>query len=154
MIERTIVRILGKKKLTVAIAESCTGGLISHALTNVPGSSRVFLCGVVAYANAAKSKILGVKHETLELHGAVSQETALELAQNIRRLAASDIGLGITGIAGPDGGSLAKPVGTVFIAVSIGPRTYFKKFNFSGTRLKIKTSAKEAALHLLQECLE
>lgn len=153
MIEKAITRMLQKKRLTLAIAESCTGGLISHALTNIPGSSQVFLCGVVAYADTAKSRFLGVKPETLELHGAVSKETALEMAQNIRRLASSHIGLGITGIAGPGGGSAAKPVGTVFIAVRIGPHAYFKKFSFSGTRLKIKTLAKEAALHLLKECL-
>lgn len=153
MTEKTLARILARKKLTIAVAESCTGGLISHSLTNIPGSSAYFLLGVVAYANEAKQKLLNVSAETIRKHGAVSKETALELAVNVKHLAGANIGLGITGIAGPGGGEPSKPVGTVFIAASIGHNMYFKKFVFSGNRLKIKDLAKDAALKLLLTCL-
>ncbi|HAJ56956.1 MAG TPA: competence protein ComA [Candidatus Omnitrophica bacterium] len=153
MIEKTISDILTKKKLTLSVAESCTGGLLSHSLTNIPGSSKYFICGVVAYSNETKIKVLNVAHDTLKEHGAVSKETALALANNIRHITGTNIGIGITGIAGPGGGSALKPVGTVFIAVAIGHHMYFKKFRFSGNRLKIKSQAKDAALNLLKECL-
>lgn len=155
MNERKIARILTKKKLTLAVAESCTGGLVSDALTNIPGSSRYFLLGVVAYANEAKIKLLNVAPETIRKHGSVSKETALELALNVKHLAGANIGLGITGIAGPGGGAPSKPVGTVFIAVNIGHHIYFKKFKFptGGGRLKVKKLAKDAALKLLEICL-
>jgi PncC family amidohydrolase len=151
--ERRVARILTKRGLTVAVAESCTGGLVAHSLTNIPGSSAYFLCGVVAYANAAKIKFCGVKPKTIKAHGAVSQETALELACNIKRLCRSSIGLGITGIAGPGGGSHLKPVGTVFIAVALGPRSFFKKYIFKGSRLEVKIQTKNAALKLILQCL-
>lgn len=154
MIEKTIAKILTKRKLTLAVAESCTGGLISHCLTNIPGSSEYFILGIVAYSNKAKTKLLGVSSRTLKEHGAVSKETAMELAINVKHLSKTNIGLGVTGIAGPTGALPLKPVGTVFIAVSIGHNTYFKKFNFSGTRAKIKTLTKNAALGLLKTCLQ
>lgn len=152
--EKIIAGILTKKKLTLSVAESCTGGLLSHSLTNIPGSSRYFICGIVAYSNKAKNKILQVPDKTLKEHGAVSKETALALADNIRRIAGTNIGIGITGIAGPGGGSAAKPVGTVFIAIAIGHHVYFKKFSLSGNRTRIKALAKNAALNMLKECLE
>lgn len=153
MIEKQIAKILTKKNLTLAVAESCTGGIISHSLTNIAGSSKYFLLGVVAYSNEAKIKVLKLAPEIIRDHGAVSKETAMELARNIRHLAQANIGLGVTGIAGPTGAMPCKPVGTVFIAVSIGHNVYFKKFNFRGNRLKIKELAKDAALGLLKECL-
>ncbi|MBI5873737.1 MAG: CinA family protein [Candidatus Omnitrophica bacterium] len=153
MIEQIIARILSNRHLTLSVAESCTGGLVSHSLTNIPGSSKYFVCGVVAYSDKTKIKLLKIPALTLKQHGAVSKETALKLANNVRHLAKTNIGIGITGIAGPGGGSASKPVGTVFIAIAIGHREYFKKFKFSGTRLKIKTCAKDAALQLLKECL-
>lgn len=153
MSEKAVVSLLAKKHLTLAVAESCTGGLLSHALINIAGVSRVFLLGVVAYSDTAKMKVLGVCARTLRDHGAVSKETALELAVGVRHTAASHIGIGITGIAGPGGGTSAKPVGTVFIAISLGHHAYFKKFHFKGTRLSIKNQAKNAALRLLKECL-
>ena len=153
MIEKVIAKLLTAKKLTLAVAESCTGGLIADSLTNIPGSSKYFLLGIVAYSNNTKTRCLGIKKETIEKYGAVSKETALELAGNIKHAASSSIGLGVTGIAGPTGGTALKPIGTVFVAVSIGHHLYFKKFNFSGTRLTIKTQAKNAALSLLRECL-
>lgn len=153
MSERSIISLLISKNLTVAVAESCTGGLLAHTLTNVPGSSRAFLLGVVAYADSAKMKVLGVPARTLHEHGAVSKETALEMAIRVRHTAGSHIGIGVTGIAGPGGAIPLKPVGTVFIAVSVGHRAYFKKFQFKGPRLSIKNQAKDAALRLLKECL-
>ncbi len=152
-IEKTIARVLTNKKLTLALAESCTGGLVADSLTNIPGSSKYFILGIVAYSNEAKVKLLNIPGDILKQHGAVSKETALMLAQNVKRLGQTDVGLGITGIAGPGGATPSKPVGLVFIAVSLGHYNYFKKFNFSGNRLKIKRSAKDAALHLLLECL-
>jgi nicotinamide-nucleotide amidase len=151
--ERRVAKILIRRKLTIAVAESCTGGLVAHSLTNIPGSSAYFICGVVAYANKAKIKLCHVKAETLKKHGAVSQETALELARNIKHIGQTRIGLGITGIAGPGGGSSLKPVGTIYIAVALGARLFFKKYHFEGSRLKIKDQAKNAALKLLLRCL-
>ncbi len=153
MLEKTIAKILLKKKLTLAVAESCTGGLLAHALTNIPGSSKYFLFGIVAYSNESKIKLLGVSPQILKEHGAVSKEMALELAKNARHLGQANIGIGITGIAGPTGAMPLKPVGIVFIAISIGHNLYFKKFIFSGNRLKIKEAAKNAAFGLLKECL-
>ncbi len=151
--ERELSKLLLRRRLTIAVAESCTGGLISHSLTNIPGSSRYFLQGIVAYANEAKTSLVGVDRETLKIHGAVSQEAALELALNVKRQSGAHIGLGVTGIAGPSGGTKTKPVGTVFIAVAAGHRLFFKKYLLKGSRLKIKTQAKDAALRLTLECL-
>ncbi len=110
--------LLQEKQLKIAQAESCTGGLLSKYITDQPGASAVFECGVVSYSGAIKSKVLGVSEETLQVHGEVSRETALEMAKGIRKVAQSDIGIGITGIAGPDGGTPAKPVGLVYFAVA------------------------------------
>lgn len=148
-----IAKILVKKKLTISAAESCTGGMISSAITDIPGSSKYFKMGVVAYSNEAKISILGVKKQTIKDHGAVSQETALELAENVRRIASSSIGIGITGIAGPSGGTSTKPNGTVFIAISLPHHSYFKKFIFHGNRLKVRKLARNACFKLLLKCL-
>lgn len=114
----TVLSLLKEKSLTFAAAESCTGGMISSGVTDLSGASEVFLLGAVTYANSAKEKVLGVKKETLEKFGAVSEETALQMARGVREKAGSDIGVSTTGIAGPTGGSEAKPVGTVYIAIS------------------------------------
>ena len=153
MLERTIARILTKKKMTLSVAESCTGGLISDSLTNIPGSSKFFICGITAYSNDTKIKLLGVSPDVIRDHGAVSKETALQLSENIKRITNSDIGIGVTGIAGPGGATPSKPVGVVFISVCVSRHCYFKKFNFSGNRIKIKRLAKDAALRMLKECL-
>ena len=113
-----LVNALTKKKLRVATAESCTGGLVSGAITSVSGASGVFDCGVCSYANRIKHKIVGVREETLNTYGAVSDRTASEMARGIRLLAGADIGISTTGIAGPLGGSVYKPVGLVYIGVS------------------------------------
>lgn len=151
---KIIAKILTEKNLTISVAESCTGGLISSALTDIPGSSKYFILGVIAYSNDMKIKLLNVLEETILKHGAVSKETALEMANNIRHLGKTNIGIGITGIAGPEGGEPSKPVGTIFISVAVGHHLYFKKFIFKGGRLKIRKKAAEAALELLHECLK
>ncbi len=113
-----VVEALSKKSLKIATAESCTGGLISKMITDVSGSSAVFDCGICSYANNIKSKLLGVKDETLMTYGAVSEKTAMEMARGVRLLSKADIGISTTGIAGPMGGSQYKPVGLVYIGVS------------------------------------
>ena len=113
-----LVSVLLEKELEIAQAESCTGGLLSKYITDQPGASSIFQCGIVSYSGAIKHKLLGVSSETLRTYGEVSAETAREMATGIRRLACSDIGVGITGIAGPGGGSKEKPVGLVYFAVS------------------------------------
>ena len=126
-VEHSLVKLLLNKKKTIATCESCTGGLVSAALTAVPGSSEVFGFGICTYANEAKMRLVGVKEETLQAHGAVSEETAMEMADGIRKLSGADIALSLTGIAGPGGGSDEKPVGLVYLGVSVGEKLYAKK---------------------------
>jgi nicotinamide-nucleotide amidase len=142
------------KGLTIAVAESCTGGLISHMLTNIPGSSRYFERGIISYSNNAKMEILGVKKDTLLRHGAVSSDTGKEMADGIRRIAKVDIGLATTGIAGPDGGTKEKPVGLVYLALSDSKDTLIKKAYFNGSRQEIKDDALKTALEMLLEYLK
>ena len=142
-----IHRLLTQKQKTLATAESCTGGELSRLLTSLAGSSRFFILGVVAYHNRAKNEVLKIPSRLIIKNGAVSKAIASSMAQNIRRLAGSDLGLGITGIAGPTGGAPAKPVGTVFIAVSSPDKTICRKFLFSGSRAAIR---KKSALKTLQ----
>ena len=137
----------GKK--TLAIAESCTGGLIGNKLTNLPGASAFFWLGVIAYDNAAKSKILKVSPHLLKKHGAVSAPVALAMAQGVRRILKTDYGLSVTGIAGPGGATKLKPVGLVFIGLSSSSKTLVKKYLFKGTRLAIKKHACQTALKML-----
>jgi nicotinamide-nucleotide amidase len=117
-LESVVVRLLTEQKKSLALAESCTGGNIAHRVTNVPGASAVFWGGAVSYANAAKETLLGVRAETLREHGAVSEAVARELAAGIRERSGADFALAVTGIAGPDGGTPEKPVGTVFLALA------------------------------------
>lgn len=128
---KTVVKLLKEKEITLSTAESCTGGLISAAITSVSGSSEVFDLGICTYANSAKSEFLGVPDEIIRKHGAVSEETALLMAQGIRRVAKSDVGISVTGIAGPTGDEGGKPIGTVFIGVSTEKKTYALENHFT-----------------------
>lgn len=130
-LQNAAVQSLKAKRLKVATAESCTGGGVSRAITDIPGSSAVFECGVCAYSNDMKIKLLGVSEQTLRLHGAVSPETAAEIAKCIRRLSGADIGVGVTGIAGPDGGNEEKPVGLVYVSVDSDAHSETKKLLLS-----------------------
>jgi PncC family amidohydrolase len=147
-----IIRLLTERGLTLAVAESCTGGLIGHLLTQVPGSSEAFLGGVIVYANTLKETV-GVPPQTLEEHGAVSAQTAEALATGIRRWAPSYIGLAVTGIAGPGGATDAKPVGLVYIGLADDTHIEVEQHNFRGERSEIKRSAADAALTLLENTL-
>ena len=126
-LEETVVRLLTEKRLTAATAESCTGGLVAKRITDIPGSSAVFRMGVVTYANEAKTKLLGVPEDILRQYGAVSPQVARLMAQGIRKLSGSDFGLGVTGIAGPDGGTSEKPVGLVYLALCDGENTWVRE---------------------------
>lgn len=132
--------LLNQQHLSVAAAESCTGGLLSHVLTGVSGSSQYFMGGVVAYSNDIKRAILGVQPETLEKYGAVSSQTASEMAEGVRKLFHTDIGLSTTGIAGPTGGTPEKPVGLVWTGISTSRSTHTIEFHFTGDRNQVKTS--------------
>ena len=135
--------------LTIATAESCTGGLLAHTLTNISGSSEYFECGVISYSNQSKIELLGVSKQTLEDHGAVSIQIAKEMAIGIRDKSNVDIGLSTTGIAGPTGGTKMKPVGLVYIGIATPTDIEVKRFLFSGNREQNKDNACNAALELL-----
>ena len=138
---------------TVATAESCTGGLIGHLLTEVAGSSAYYLGGIVAYSNAVKQQQLAVPQSTLEAVGAVSAETACAMAQGVRDALAADVGVATTGIAGPGGGTPTKPVGLVYVAVATAEHTECRRYVFQGDRYAIKQQTAGAALQLLAEVL-
>jgi PncC family amidohydrolase len=144
---------LKKQKATVATAESCTGGLLAHTLTNVSGSSAYFDRGVISYSNKAKQEVLGVSEDVLKKYGAVSRKVAEVMAQGIRQRASVDYGLATTGIAGPTGGTNDKPVGLVYIAIATKDYVTVKRYLFSGDRLTNKESGCAAALELLLELL-
>lgn len=145
-LEEEIARILLSQKQTIAVAESCTGGLIAFRLTNVPGSSAFFERGVVTYSNRSKTEMLGVPKEVIENYGAVSEQTAKVMAEGIRKQSGADLGLAATGIAGPTGGTSEKPVGTVFIALSYDKGTECQKHLFQGNREAIRHKTSETAL--------
>jgi PncC family amidohydrolase len=137
--------------LTVAVAESCTGGKLGDMLTDVPGSSDYFLGGVISYSNDAKSNLLGVDGKTLKAKGAVSEEVAIQMAAGARRQLQADVGVGITGIAGPTGGTLTKPVGLVYVAISSSKSSKCSRCVFKGSRSEIKTQSANRALEMLRE---
>ena len=145
--------LLKKQNLTVATAESCTGGLIAHTLTNISGSSDYFDRGIVSYSNKAKMDLLDVPENLLKKYGAVSEQVAKAMAEGIRKTSNVDIGIATTGMAGPTGGTEEKPVGLVYIAISTSEDTLVKKFHFSGERLQNKENTSKAALELLFELL-
>ena len=152
-IEQLIVDELNARNLTLSVAESCTGGGLGNRITNVPGSSDVFLGGVIAYSNPLKMELLGVEEHTLEKKGAVSKETAKQMARGIRKLTGSDIGLSITGIAGPGGGVKGKPVGLVFMHLNAENEDTGVYQIFPGERNIVKTRTVNYSLNLIRKYL-
>jgi nicotinamide-nucleotide amidase len=152
-LEQVVGRMLTERELTIAVAESCTGGLITDKITDVPGSSDYFERATIAYSNQSKIKNLRVQKELIENHGAVSSEVAKAMAQGVRQLAGTDIGISTTGIAGPTGGSLERPVGLVWIGYSDKNETLAVKFNFGDDRRRVKERAAQAALELVRRRL-
>ena len=148
-IEAEIGKVLRNRNMTLAVAESCTGGLISNRITDASGSSKYFKMGVVAYSNKIKEDILWIPGSLIRKYGAVSRQVAIEMAEGVRAIADTDIGMGVTGIAGPAGGTESKPIGLVYIALVTGKKRIVKKFKFKGSRQEIKFQASEAALKLI-----
>jgi PncC family amidohydrolase len=153
-LEEVVGQLLTEQGLTIAVAESCTGGLIAHRLTNVPGSSAYFVGGMVAYSNQVKERVLGVSGETLAAYGAVSEECAQEMAGGARRLFGTDVAISSTGIAGPTGGTPQKPVGLVYVALAAQDFERCERHLWRGDRLENKQQTSEAALELLRQYLE
>ncbi len=152
--EEKVAQLLINDRLTLATAESCTGGLLASRLTDVPGSSAFFQAGITTYSNEAKVRVLNIPKTLLKKKGAVDEEVALLMAKNVRRLFKTHYGIGITGIAGPDGGTKTKPVGLVYIAVATNSEALCVKCVFDGTRSAIKRKASTQALKLLLEFIE
>ena len=153
-LEEVVAQALNKNKRTIAIAESCTGGLVSKRLTDIGGSSRYFPLGLVAYSNQAKQSLLSVPAETLKKSGAVSKEVARAMAKNIRQLAKTDLGLGVTGIAGPGGATKEKPAGLVYIALATPRKLISGEFHFHGDRNAVRQRASQAALEMVRRYLK
>lgn len=147
------VRLLSRRRRTLAVAESSTGGLIGHLITEVPGGSAVFLGGVIAYANRLKEQ-LGVPAQTITGHGAVSPEVAAAMAGAVRERAGADYGLAVTGTAGPGGGTPGKPVGLTYVAVASASGTIAREHKFRGGRSSVKAASARAALELLCEAVK
>ena len=160
LLEEQVGKLLRQKQMTLTLAESCTGGLVGHRITNIPGSSDYYMGSITAYAYEAKERLLGVRHETLLQFGAVSRETALEMAHGVR-LALCDvfpldhsIGVSITGIAGPGGGMPNKPVGLVWFGLSEPQGDHAWHYIWQGDRLHVKTQSADKALELLLASLQ
>ena len=152
-IEQKISQLLISDKKSLSIAESCTGGLISNLITNIPGSSAFFKLGLITYSNDAKIKLLKVPAETIKKHGTVSFQTAIAMAKGCKKLLNTDFSIGLSGIAGPRGGTKSKPVGLVYIAICSNYETICLKCLFTGTRTNIKTKAATQTFKLLLEFL-
>jgi nicotinamide-nucleotide amidase len=151
--EEVVGEMLASRGLRIAVAESCTGGLITSRLTDVPGSSRYVIQAVVTYANEAKTDLLGVPATLIAEHGAVSEAVALAMARGVRERAVVDVGVAVTGIAGPGGGSSDKPVGTVAIAVLTATGARSRVFRFNGERDQVKFQASQAAMDMVRRML-
>ncbi len=152
-LEVLVGQLLRRSGLRLAVAESCTGGLIGHRITNIPGSSTYYMGSVTAYAYEAKVRMLGVRWETLEKYGAVSKETVIEMARGVRKALAADIGLSVSGIAGPGGGTPEKPVGLTWIGLSAADTDEAWEHIWHGDRLQIKEQTADQALRLLVDYL-
>ena len=141
-LQQKIVKLLSKKKLKISFAESCTGGLLSCAITSVSGSSKIFVLGLVTYSNQSKNTVLKIPKKILKMYGAVSYETCLSMVRNLSKIAKTEVSVSITGIAGPKGGTRKKPVGVVYIGIKKGNKTLVKKYLFKNRgRLYIQNSA-------------
>jgi len=152
-LETQVGDLLRQKGWKLATAESCTGGLIGHRITDIPGSSDYYLGGVVAYAYEAKVAVLGVSWETLQKHGAVSRETVLEMARGARVLLGADIAISVSGIAGPGGATPDKPVGTTWLGLSTAEGEWARVYRFSGDRAQNKAASAQAALRFVLDAL-
>jgi len=152
-LEAVVGRMLLERRLTVAVAEACTGGLLGHRLTSVPGASAYFERGVLAYSNRAKAELLGVPESILSAHGAVSGPCSEAMARGVATLAGASCALAVTGIAGPDGGTPPKPVGTVFVGVVVQGQALARRFSFSGDRAAVTWQSTQAALDMLRRAL-
>ncbi|MCX5804768.1 MAG: CinA family protein [Proteobacteria bacterium] len=153
-LEEKIGLILKKSNFKVATAESCTGGLVANRITNISGASEYFEAGFITYSNRAKTLFLAVPEEAIMKNGAVSHDVALLMAEGVRRATETDIGLSVTGIAGPTGGTLEKPVGTVYIGISSKTGNFVRHFRFNGDREEIKKQTSDAALMFVLDFLE
>ena len=153
-LENQAGNILRQRGLQLTLAESCTGGLLGHRITNVPGSSEYFIGGVVAYSYEAKVKTLGVSWDTLNGFGAVSSETVIEMARGAKKLMDADIAVSVSGIAGPGGGTADKPVGTTWVGLATPDGEWSREFHFDGDRDQNKISSADAALQTLLEYLQ
>lgn len=154
MLAEEVGGMLRSRKETLAVAESCTGGKVGDMITDVPGSSDYFLGGVVSYSNESKVSLIGVSRESLRSVGAVSEEVAVEMARGVRERLGSTYGIGITGVAGPTGGSKTKPVGLVYIAVASSDSHVVSRNVFKGSRIEVKTSAARRSLEMLKGFME
>lgn len=152
-LEKRVVEELKKYDLTLVTAESCTGGMIGARIANVPGASEVFYGGFITYSNEMKQKIIKVSKKTLKKHGAVSKQTAKEMAKGAAKQGNAKIAVSVTGIAGPDGGTPEKPVGLVYIGCYIHGKVKVKKCNFSGDRQKIREQTVEMALQIIEKSI-
>lgn len=152
-LEEKIVKKLLEKEYTVTTAESCTGGLLAGRILNVSGASGVYNEGHITYSNEAKERLLGVSHATLEQYGAVSEQTAKEMAEGVAKAAKADVGLSTTGIAGPGGGTPEKPVGLIYVGCYIAGETFVLECRFQGNREENRNAAVEAVLEFLWEKL-
>ncbi|MBR4731951.1 MAG: competence/damage-inducible protein A [Lachnospiraceae bacterium] len=152
-LEKALADLLQSAGLTISCAESCTGGLISATLINVPGISELYKAGFVTYSNKAKRKLLGVKKGTLEKYGAVSSQTAQEMVKGLLAETKTDVGIAVTGIAGPDGGTKEKPVGLVYVSCNVKGKITVKECHFNGTREKIRRASVTTALMLARSCV-
>ncbi len=151
-LEEKVVKLLNEKQLVLATAESCTGGLISKRITDVSGSSAVFNCGIVSYSNEIKESVLGVSRKTLETYGAVSEETVREMVKGVLKISGADIAVSVSGIAGPNSDNTKKPVGTIWLAVSNGKKTYVRHLHKNFTedvRNSNRNYASDVALKLI-----
>jgi len=153
-LEEKIAQALLKRQKTLSIAESCTGGLLTHRLTNISGSSGFLMATIVSYSNESKVKLLKVPAQLIKNHGAVSLPVAQNMAEGVRKLLNTDFGISITGIAGPTGGTPQKPVGLTFIGISTRRKTICQQHIFKGSRLRVKEQAAERALELLLKLIE